>query len=231
MVDQHLRQPREVAALDGEDVRAETERAQPGLGFRQLDRVGVESQQSSAGPEPREYFPRMATVTERAIHGQFARPGRQHFQDFRHHDGTMRARRGFAGREDFGDGFRVTFRLVFFVFVLEPARVPAGVTPAPPVRGRWRDRYGAVSHAVKMREFGKRSENVLVFAWERRRLADNPERGCLSRSSSTIQKSAAVRESIWPFRPLRVGHPRSVSFGPLAGEPPVLPGLPPPRTT
>ncbi len=49
------------------------------------------------------------------------------FQNLRHHDGPVRAGGCFAGRDNFGDGFPVTLRIVFFVFLLETARMLAAV--------------------------------------------------------------------------------------------------------
>jgi hypothetical protein len=46
---EHLRQPGEVAAMRGENFRTETERAKPGLGLGQFNRIGVEAEQFSAG--------------------------------------------------------------------------------------------------------------------------------------------------------------------------------------
>lgn len=74
-----------------------------------------------------------------------------------------------------------------------------------------------------MREFGKRSENVLAFAWEHQRLAGNTDRGCFSRSTFDHPKIPGILRVIWWFRRLQVGHPRSVPFGQLAG------GMPAPQ--
>ena len=92
----------------------------------------------SAGLESGENFLRVAAVAERAIHGDFAGLGREHCQNFRDHDRPVRARGRFAGREDFGDGVGVTLRIALLVFLLEPARVFAGIAHAPAMRRRGR---------------------------------------------------------------------------------------------
>jgi len=93
----------------------------------------------------------MAAVTKRAIHCQFAGLGRERFQNLRDHDGPMRACWRFAGREDFRDGVGVTLRIALLVFLLEPARILAGVTRASAMRPwrafRRRDRCGIVGHS------------------------------------------------------------------------------------
>ena len=127
--------------------RSETERAETGFGPGQFQWINVEADQSSAGPDSREDFLRVAAITERAVHGKFAGLGREHFQDFRHHDGPVGAGGSFAGRDDLGDGVGVAFGLVFLVFFLEAARVRATVTRTPPVRCRHRGGRGAVGHA------------------------------------------------------------------------------------
>jgi hypothetical protein len=73
----------------------------------------------------REDFPRVTAVTERAIHREFAGSGHQRFQNFRDHDGSMAAGGGFAGSEHFGDGVRVTLRIVLLIFLLEATRISA----------------------------------------------------------------------------------------------------------
>jgi hypothetical protein len=93
----------------------------------------------------------MAAVAERAIHADFARSRSEDFEDFRQHDRPMRAGGGLAGGEDFLDRVGIAGRIVLLVFLLEPARVLAGVTRAAPVRrgrafGR-RDRCGVVGHS------------------------------------------------------------------------------------
>ncbi len=80
----------------------------------------------------------MTTITERAIHGQFAWLGRERGQNFGNHDGTMHASGSLAGRKHFGDSVGVTLRIAFLVFFLEPARVLAGITDTPFMRRRGR---------------------------------------------------------------------------------------------
>lgn len=133
---QRLRQPGEVAADGREHFRAKTGGAQTGFRLRQFHRVGVEAEQTSAGLEAGENFLRVTTVAERAIHGEFAGPGCKRDEDFRDHDGPVRAGGRLAGRQHFGDGVGVTLRIALLVFLLEPARVLAGIAHAPLVRSR-----------------------------------------------------------------------------------------------
>ena len=134
-VGQHLGQTGEVAAERRERLRAKTRGAQAGFGLGQFNRVRIQSDQASAGLESRQNFLRMTAVTKRAIHRQFAGPRREHFQNFRHHDGPVRSGRRFAGREHFRHGVAVALRVALLVFLLEPARVFAGITRTPSMRG------------------------------------------------------------------------------------------------
>ena len=135
---QRLRQSGEIAADGRENFRTKTGGAQTGFRLWQFNRVGIQTEQMSAGLEAGEDFLRMTAVTERAIHGQFAGLGRERSQNFRNHDGTVRAGGCLAGREHFGDGAGVTLRITLLVFLLEPARILAGITDAPFMRCRGR---------------------------------------------------------------------------------------------
>jgi len=53
---------------------------------------------TSAWREARENLLRVAAVTEGAIHRHFTRLRREHFENLRYQDGSVRAGRGFAGR-------------------------------------------------------------------------------------------------------------------------------------
>ena len=94
----------------------------------------------------------MAAIAERAIHSQLTGLGRERFQNFRDHDGPMRAGGRFAGRDDFRDGVGVTLRIALLVFLLEPARMFAGITRAPAMRrrgrGTVREWQGGVAHSA-----------------------------------------------------------------------------------
>ena len=76
----------------------------------------------------------MTAIPERAIDRDFARLRLEDIQNFLDHDRAMRAGRCFARRQDFRDSICVTRRIVFFVFLFEPARVFAGVARAAAVR-------------------------------------------------------------------------------------------------
>ena len=75
----------------------------------------------------------MSAVAECAVHRHFSGLGRKDCEDFGHYDRAMRAGRGFAGSEDFGDGDGVALGIVFLVFLLKAARMFAGVARAPTV--------------------------------------------------------------------------------------------------
>src|SRR5258707_14483735 len=110
--------------MRGENIRAETERAEAGFGFRKFNRIGVEPEQFSSRLKAFENFLCVSAVAERAVSGNFAGLGLEHSQNFRDHDGPMRAGGSFAGREDFADSFGVTLWVVLLVFLLEAARIP-----------------------------------------------------------------------------------------------------------
>ena len=118
----------------------ETERPQPRLGFRQFNRILIQAQQFSTGQNAGENFLRVTAIAQRAIHHEFAGLGREHFQNFRNHDGPVRAGGRLAGGENFLNRRRVL--AVLLVFVREPARVFAAVTLAAFVRcGCWNRRW------------------------------------------------------------------------------------------
>ena len=106
-----------------------------------INRVGIKAEQPSAGLQARENFLRVTAVAKRAIHGQFTGLGRKRGENFRDHDGAMRAGGRLAGREYFGDGAGITLRITLLVFLFKPARVLAGIAHAPPMR---RHRLGTV---------------------------------------------------------------------------------------
>src|SRR5688500_13116515 len=77
----------------------------------------------------------MPAVTECTINGNFAGFRRQDRQNLINHDGPVGTRGGLARREDPGDLRRVALRIVFLVFLGEPARMRSGVAQAPPGGG------------------------------------------------------------------------------------------------
>ena len=157
-----LRQAGEIAAVRGENSFIKTQFAQPRLGLRQLQRVLIQTQQFSAGRNSCQNFLRVTAVTERAIHGEVAGLRRKHLQNFRDHDGPVRADGRLAGGDDLGDGRGVA--AVFLVFVCETARIAAAVAHAAFVRCR-RDGscFGHVAESIAglmfsvMRRFAKNS--------------------------------------------------------------------------
>ena len=135
---QRLWQPGEVAADGRELFRPKTGRAQTGFCLRQFNWIGVEAEQTSAGLELCQNFPGVTAVTQRAIHGEFAGLGRERGENFRDHDGPVRSSGSFPGSKNLCDGVGVTLWIALLVFLLEPARVPAGIAHAPLVRFRGR---------------------------------------------------------------------------------------------
>ena len=101
-----------------------------------FDGISIGTQQLSSWLEARENFLRVSAIAQRTIDREFARLGRKDFQDLRHHDWPVRASRRFSRRHDFGDGFRITPRIVFLIFLLKAARVLATVVRAALTRRR-----------------------------------------------------------------------------------------------
>src|SRR5262245_53442118 len=112
-------------------VRAESERTQAGLGFRQLDRIDIKTDEPSAGLDRREHHSRMAAVAERTIDCDFPRPWGKDFHHLTNHDRTMRARWGPASVEYLRDVLRIALRRMLFIFLREMPRV-FSVVPLPP---------------------------------------------------------------------------------------------------
>ena len=116
-----------------------------------LDRIDIQADQPSTGCEHRQHFPRVSAKAERAIHRQIARPQREHFENFRHHNRPVAARRRLAGCDHLGHIGGITRGIVLLVFVFKPPRILARVTGTPPVGNREtrRGRRGfRVGHAV-----------------------------------------------------------------------------------
>jgi len=115
---------------------------------RQFNGINVQSDQPPAGLKSKKNLLRMTAVPERAIHCDLTGLRRKHFQDFRDHDGPMRAGRRFAGRENFRDRFAIPLGIVFLVFVLESARILASVTASSPMRSCGRGIAGRLRDVV-----------------------------------------------------------------------------------
>ena len=78
----------------------------------------------------------MAAVAEGAVDGGLAGLKREDGENFLHHDGAVHAGGGLAGGEDLGDIVGVARRVVLLIFLLEAARVLAGVARAALGSGR-----------------------------------------------------------------------------------------------
>src|SRR5262249_12440835 len=126
------------------------------------DRICVKAQQTSAGLDTSENFLRVSAVSNRAIDSNFTWFWREHFENFRNHDGPMRAGGRFAGGDDFCDGVRVTLRVVLFVFFFEATRIFAGVARAAAM-GTGLGRRVA-GHELNSCPFGKRMYFVLELS-------------------------------------------------------------------
>ena len=140
MMCEYLWQAGEVAAMRRKCFSTKPQRTQPGLGFRQFNGIGIQAEQSSAGLEAGEHCLRVTTVTKRAVHRDLARLRREHFQNFRHQDGPVRAGGRFPRREHFFHGVGVTRRVVLLVFIREATGIFTGVTRTAAMRRRigWR---------------------------------------------------------------------------------------------
>ena len=124
----------EVDADGGEEFRTITGCAKPGLGSGELDGIDVESDEAAVRSEEWEEEFGVAAVAEGAVDDDVTGSGGKHFEDFPDHDGSRGAGGGFPGGDDLGDCFGVAGRIVFLVLLIEPARIPAGISGAAPVR-------------------------------------------------------------------------------------------------
>ena len=147
---QHSRETGKVAAIADEGFRSKSARAETGFGFRQFDRIGVETEQAATGCEPRENCFRVTAIAERAIHRDFSGLRGEDRQNFRNHDRSVRTRGSFSGREDLRDGLAIARGVVLFVFLLEAARILAAVARTPSVS---RCLIGR-THQMRTRSFG-----------------------------------------------------------------------------
>ena len=89
----------------------------------------------------------MAPVAERAVHCDCSGLRVKDFEEFRHHDRAVSARRRLARGEYFRDGLTIALRLVLLVLVLKAARMPARVPWSAAVR--WGGLGGCVRHGAE----------------------------------------------------------------------------------
>ncbi len=121
----------EIAAVRHEGLGSKPERAQPRLRLRQLDGINVQTDETSPGLQLWQQFTRVAAVTQRAIHDNFARLRIQYLENLRDHDRPVRAGRRLAGSENFRDSLGVKLGITLLVFVPEAPRVFSGIACTP----------------------------------------------------------------------------------------------------
>src|SRR5262245_2606098 len=73
----------------------------------------------------------MASITQRAINGEFAGSWRQNFEHLRHHNRPMRTGRRLAARDYLGDVGGVALGRVLFIFLGKVSRITSLVTRPP----------------------------------------------------------------------------------------------------
>ena len=95
---EQLRQAREVAVSGDEDVAAEARGPQACFGARQFERIGVESDQASAGLQTLEDRLRVPAAAERAVNRDVAGHWPKTTQHFLQHDRPMRTGGAFGAR-------------------------------------------------------------------------------------------------------------------------------------
>src|SRR5256885_7694427 len=115
-------------------------------GFRELDGIGVQTEQVSAGLQTGEDCLGMAAVAERAVHRDVAGLRGQGGEDFCHHDRTMRAGGSLTGCNDFRNGGGITRRIVFLVLLYETSRNLPAISRAAASRG------GGLGHSASERK-------------------------------------------------------------------------------
>ena len=121
-------QPCKVTVHNGQLVGAEPVRAQARFSLRQLDRVGVQRDQSPARPNPFQKLRGVPTVTQRCIHTDLSRLWLQHLQNLLHHDRAVCPRRRFAGFDHPLQRLRVFLRRMLLVLFGEFARMLSGIS-------------------------------------------------------------------------------------------------------
>ena len=129
-----LRKSGEIGAVRGENVFVETEGAEAGFGFGELDRIGIESEKLSGGCDAGKNLLGMASVTECAIDCGMAGLWGENLENFGDHNGPMRAGGRFARVEDLLDGLSMASGIVFLVFIRKTPGMFAGVTRTSFVR-------------------------------------------------------------------------------------------------
>jgi hypothetical protein len=133
---EHLRQAREVGLVGAERLRAEARRAEMGFRPRQLERIHVESDQTSAWLDALENRPGMPAAAERAVNRDIARFRPETQQDLFDHDRPMRTGGRLAGGEDLLHGRGIPRWVELLVLLVECARVLARVPRASAVNRR-----------------------------------------------------------------------------------------------
>ena len=114
------------------DIRTKSELAQTRFSFRQFDGIDIETDEPAARLEGWEKCDRMAAITDRAIHSEFARTRSKDFHHLANHDRAMRACRRLAAGDDLGDVGGITLRIMLFVLLRKVSRILSAV-PLPPL--------------------------------------------------------------------------------------------------
>src|SRR5437762_1983876 len=91
--------------------------------LRQLDRINIQTDESSTRQDALQNLARMSAVAERAIHRDLTGLRVEHFENLRDHDRPVRPRRRLAGREHLRNGFGVASRVALFILLLKAARM------------------------------------------------------------------------------------------------------------
>ena len=137
----------EVGFSNQETVLAEALAAQRRLGPRQLERIGVEADQTALGEDFSEQRAGVTAVAQRAIDDKGARLGIENLEDFLNQDRHMRSGGSFSRGEDFCDGLGMFRGIEFLVFLLEAAGIFSTVARTATVR------LGRSFHSAKSCKF------------------------------------------------------------------------------
>src|SRR5205823_1353979 len=112
-----------------------------GFGFRQFDRIDVETDKPAARLQRREQRDRMAAVAKRAINSQFAWLRSKRVDDFTNHHRPMRTGGRLAACNHFLDVGRIALRRVLLILF---SKTPWTLSSVPlPTLGFFR------THAIK----------------------------------------------------------------------------------
>src|SRR5688572_6358656 len=101
--------------MRGKGVRTKPRVTKARFGLWQFNGIDVEPDEPSARQDSPEKFNRMPAITERAIHGEFARLWRQDFHHFSNQNREVHACRRPASGNDPGYIVRITFRGALFI--------------------------------------------------------------------------------------------------------------------